>query len=174
MGFLGTHREHLQLQCPTCDTGSVCESVAGLIHCPAVHPSLHPSILLQSWQQSTEGNLPPGRPALERWVGVLIDSRSVGGKEEFALSCQTSRWIEAYMMMLRVEYTCSFLLGGRGEKQKDAASSAVSPLQAAETRGRIKSFWVCGVSLLFGFSLIRCSRLFVGCVFVFSSCSPNI
>lgn len=116
MGFLGTHREHLQLQCPTCDTGSVCESVAGLIHCPAVHPSLHPSILLQSWQQSTEGNLPPGRPALERWVGVLIDSRSVGGKEEFALSCQTSRWIEAYMMMLRVEYTCSFLLGGRGEK----------------------------------------------------------
>lgn len=31
---------------------------------------------------------------------------------------------------------------------KDADSSVASPLQAAETRGGIKSFWVHGVSLL--------------------------
>lgn len=84
----------------------------------AIPPSIHPSILLQSWQQKTEGNLPPGRPAVERWVRVLIDSRSVGGKEEFALSCQTPRWIEAFMTMLRIEYTCSFLLGGRGKENR--------------------------------------------------------
>lgn len=63
-------------------------------------------------------------------------------------------------------------VGGREEKNKkqkkkhkDAGSSVASRLQAAETRGRIKSFWVHGVSLLFGFSLIWCSHLFAGLCF---------
>ena len=73
------------------------------------------------------------------------------------------------MMMVRVEYTCSFLLvEGRKKKKKkhkDAESSVASRLQAAETRSRIKSFWVHGVSLLFGFSLNRCLHLFAGLCF---------
>lgn len=90
-------------------------------------------------------------------VGALIDSPSVGRKEEFALSCQTPCWIEAYTTMGRVEYTCSLLLG-----------KMLILLQAAETRGRIKSFWVHSISLLFGV-LVWLSAHICLCVALLSS-----
>lgn len=55
------------------------------------------------------------------------------------------------------------LFVGRKEEKKNQkqSSAAASRRQAAETTGGIKSFWVCGVSLLSGFSS------FVGFVLVF-------
>lgn len=127
-----------------------------------------PRLLLQFWRQTTEGNLLPGRQAVEGWVGVLIGSCSVGRKEEFALSCQTPCSIEAYMVMGRVEYTCSLLLG----KMLILLLHLLYKLLRLEAGLKASGFMAS--HYFFGFSLIQCSHLFVCHVFVFSSYSANM
>lgn len=109
----------------------------------SIQPYVCPDLILQFWQQATEGNLPLRQAA----------SGGVGGGPDW----QPQRWKERGVCLELPDTLLNRSLHDDGKSWvhmqpfvgKDADSSVASPLQAAETRGRIKSFWVHGVSLLF-------------------------
>lgn len=123
-----------------------------------IHPYGCPRLILQFWQRATEGNLPSGRQPVE----------GTGGGPDW----QLQRWKERGVCLELPDTLLNRSLHDDGKSWvhmqpfagKDADSSVASPRQAAETRGRIKSFWVHGVSLLFLGGLVWFSARICLCV----------
>lgn len=125
----------------------------------SIHPSIHPFAVLKAGNRGQSPLRQSGRQC-SGWVSWLTGT---------VLSCQTPCWIGAYTTMVRVEYTCSFLLKEKKRKMWIVLLCFLYKLLRHQAGLKASRFMAPHYFL----GLVWLSA-FVCCVFVFSSCSANI